>query len=345
MIALPYFEQVESAKTPADLFSDPDKARSVYRRLAKILHPDVNPGDTRAEGAFARLSELWAQYNGTSVPSAPNNDGRVVYQTKRYSFFVGDLAKSTDFANIYSASYITDSHVRYGALKMPRSPKNNDLIENEVMMLKQLKEQVPAKYQIYHPTVLDTFMHRDKTSGKQRRAVVTTSLSGFVSLREVLEAYPEGIHPRHVAWIARRLWIALDTAHEAGVIHGAVFPENIMVHPTDHGLALINWSYARPKGEKLKAAVPYYKDKGWYGRSIDQPLDHRIDVRQAARTLDALLGEQSARPFRAFFSGCQVASAPTAGELYMEFEELLTRVYGARKYIPFEMPTGWKRVA
>jgi serine/threonine protein kinase len=230
-------------------------------------------------------------------------------------------------------------------LKLPRSPKNNDLIENEVKILKMLKEGVSERFQMFHPKTVDSFIHKDQTSGKQRRAIVTNALPKFVSLREVLDAYPEGIHPRHVAWITRRLWVALDTAHKAGVVHGAVFPENIMIHPEDHGLVLINWSYAQPHGSRLKAVVPKYQDDGWYGTSLDKDLDHRIDAKLAARTMDAMLGAQDAKPFRAFFKGCYLASTPTAGVLYQEFEELLTSVYGERKYVPFTMPQGWKREA
>ena len=350
VIAVHYFERVESAKTPADLFVDRESARSTYRRLARIVHPDANGGESRAVDAFAKLSMFWDQYNGkiTSprVAAGPANAYQgLIFESKRHTYFVGDLAKRTDFANIYPAEYIEDTHQRYAALKIPRSPKNNDLIENEVRALKTLKESVPERYQMFYPSTLDTFMHRDKTNGKQRRVIVTTALPGFVSLREVLDAYPQGINGRHIAWITRRLFPALDQAHDAGITHGAVFPENVMIHPTDHSVVLINWAYSQPKDAQLKAAVPKYRDEGWYGLSLNKKLDHRLDIKLAARTMEAMLGEQSAKPFRAFFNGCKVASTPTAGELFLEFEELLTRVYGERKYVPFEMPRGWKREA
>lgn len=345
-----YFEQVESALTPSDLFTDPDKARSTYRRLARIIHPDANDSEQRAVDAFAKLSQFWDEYNGKSTSprhaaGPATGDRRLIFESKRHTYFIDPLVKRTDFANIYPAEYIDGTIHRYAALKMPRSPKNNDLIENEVKMLKVLKENVPERYQMFHPSVVDTFIHRDKTSGKQRRAIVTPALPKFVSLREVLDAYPNGIHPRHVAWMTRRLWVALDVAHRAGVVHGAVFPENIMIHPEDHGVVVINWSYAQPVGDTLKAVVPKYRDDGWYGLSINKKLDHRIDVKLAATTMEAMLGAESAKPFRAFFNGCKVASTPTAGELYREFEELLTSVYGARTYVPFNMPQGWKRDA
>lgn len=348
MIAVSYFEQVEAARTPGDLFTDADAARSTYRRLARILHPDVNAGDPRAEQAFARLSELWNQYNHgpSGVRHPADRDGRLIYETKRNTYAVHDLIAKGDISNVYLTSYVPDtfsSAVKSGALKMPRSPANSDLVVNEIEALKQLKEGVSEPYQMYHPTTVDSFLHQDKTNGKRRRAIITEHLDGFISLRDVLDAYPTGISGRHVAWIARRLWVAMDTAHVAGRVHGAVFPEHVMIHPTMHGVVLVDWSYSQEKGEKLTSAVPSYLKQGWYGKNYEKPLDHRLDVHQAAYTLESLLGVQEARPFRAFFNGCRVASAPTAGELFVEFDELLTRIYGQRKYIPFEMPKGWKR--
>jgi serine/threonine protein kinase len=342
--AVAYFERIESARTPSDLFEDADKARAVYRRLSKHVHPDVNPGEkARAEQAFARLSELWAQFNGKTVSSPVAKERGLVYETKRGVYVIGDLIARGDISNVYGVEY-NNVQLRVGALKMPRNPANNDLVENEIRTLKLLKEKVPEQFRMYHPTVVDTFAQRDQATTKTRRAVILEHLDGFVSLQDVIDAYPDGIDGRHVAWIARRLWIAMDTAHNAGVAHGAVFPEHVMVHPTMHGVVLIDWSYSQEKGEKLTSAVPSRLKQGWYGSNYDKPLDHRLDVHQAAWTLESLLPKTGARPFRAFFNGCRVASAPTAGELFVEFDELLTRIYGKRKYIPFTMPHNWKKV-
>ncbi len=345
MIAASYFEQVESARTPQDLFNDPDKARSTYRRLARLFHPDHNPGDDRAEAAFAQLSAFWAEYNGhaPSTTAQPNSNTGVVFETKRHVFVGDDLLAKGDISNVYRVEYTADGSTKTAVVKMPRSPKNNDLVAHEIDVLKILNSEVEEQYRPFHSTTVDSFSHRDKTTGKTRKCVVLEDLDGFVSLADVLSAYPNGIHTRHVAWIARRLFVAMDTAHRAGIVHSAVFPEHVMIHPADHGVVLVDWSYAAKVGEKIKSAVPKYVDKGWYGKSYQQPVDHRIDVRQAAHTLEALLGSQEARPYRAFFNGCRVASTPPAGELFQEFDEMLTRLYGKRTFIPFEMPQGWKR--
>src|SRR6266568_7425978 len=62
---------IEAAKGPRDIFGDApdderddrtDHAHRVYRRLARLIHPDATASDKRATSAFKKLSALWHQY-------------------------------------------------------------------------------------------------------------------------------------------------------------------------------------------------------------------------------------------------------------------------------------------
>ena len=347
VIAAPYLEQIEAATRPADLFKDADSARSTYRRLALRVHPDKNGGDSRCTAAFERLTELWDQYNGRATSTGPRPtkpSGVVSYDTKRHTFVVNKLIDRGDISNAYLVDYVEQSGgLAQALMKIPRSPKNSDLVANEITIRKELGERVPEQYRQYHGATIDSFRHRDSNTGMDRRIIVTEYLDGFVSLRDILRAYPTGVDPRDMAWMGRRLWICLAAAHDANIAHGAVVPEHVMVHPTDHAVVLIDWSYAQEFGSKLTAGIPRYINTKWYGTRYDQPLDHRLDIRQAATTLEQLLGLREARPFRAFFNGCRVASTPRADQLFHEFDELLERLYGARRYRPFAMPSTWRK--
>lgn len=341
--AAAYFERIEAASVPEDLFTSADTARATYRRFARIVHPDVATPKDRAALAFDKLTLLWDEFNGKSR-TAPKPSG-LVYETKRHVFAVTGKIARGDISNVYRADYGDGVAV----LKLPRSPKNSDLVLNEISALKTLAEKVPEEYRAFHPTLVDSFKHRDSKTGKDRQAVVLEHLDGFVSLVDIAEAFPNGVGGRHIGWIGRRLWIALDTAHEAGLVHTAVFPEHVMVHPIDHNLVLIDWSYAVEHGEKPQTAVKKRFDQGWYGAKQAVPADHRLDVYQAAMTLRTLIGSLNSmsiredRAFRAFFRGCQVASTPSAGQLFQEFDELLRSLYGPRRYVPLEMPAGWTK--
>ena len=204
---------VEAARGPHDLFGA-DAARA-YRRLAQLTHPDTCPGDGRAARAFAKLTALWRQHQ----------DGH------------GVLVARGDIANLYQ--------VADGLLKLARDPADNDLMRAETVALAALRTRVEPRFQAYFPGLVRAQRRRDPGSGVERRATVIAGLAGFRSLAEVRGAFPGGLDPRDAAWMWRRLLVALGAAHRAELIHGAVLPEHVMIHPGEHGLVLIDWCALR----------------------------------------------------------------------------------------------------
>ena len=100
----------------------------------------------------------------------------------------------------------------------------------------------------------------DARSGVRRHANLIGALGGFRSLAEVRSAFPAGLDPRDAAWMWRRLLVAIGAAHRAGVIHGAVLPEHVLIHPAEHGLVLVDWCYSvsgpARRGPGHRAALP-----------------------------------------------------------------------------------------
>ena len=75
------------------------------------------------------------------------------------------------------------------------------------------------------PELRDSFTYRDQSSGADHVVNVLDHPQGMVSLAAVRSAYPDGLDPRDVAWMWRRLLVALGVAHRAGLVHGAVLPD------------------------------------------------------------------------------------------------------------------------
>src|SRR5664279_3242292 len=102
--------------------------------------------------------------------------------------------------------------------------------------------------------------------GKPRRpANALARLEGFYSLAQLIQMFPSGIDPLHVAWMWRRVLVAIAHGHDNNVVHGAVVPEHIMILPEQHGVVLADWCYAsiREPGEifqQILAIVPARKD-------------------------------------------------------------------------------------
>nr|WP_296066512.1 hypothetical protein [uncultured Actinoplanes sp.] len=208
-----------------------------YRKLVKLVHPDAvsAPRKVAATNAFARLSRLYAERGSLSGD-------------------IADLFRQGD-----------------RLLKIPRSPRDNDMMTAEAEALRKLRADGDPRFRPYAPELLDSFTHED--AGRRRRVVnVLERLDGFVPLSEVHD-----LDPRDAAWMWRRLLVALGWAHRAGVVHGAVFEEHVLIHPAEHGVVLVDWCLAAARGARRAPAFPL--------RAAHFPALHPLGGSNGKRTL------------------------------------------------------------
>lgn len=354
-------EKLRTATTPFEIFgSDPEQARRTYRKIAMLVHPDKHLGDGQidlAKRAFVNLERWWKIQQGASDPK-PN--GIVEIKTRKRTYKVGETFSQGDLATLYLCEFEVDGKRQEAILKVARNPRDNDLVKSEAAALKALSsDKDAAKMQAFTPSLAESFVLRD--SGFDRQANVLTlhpeivSPKDLYSLEDVRRAYPGGVHPADMAWMFRRLLAVLSFAHQAKLIHAAVLPPHILIHPALHGLVLIDWSYAvtdpTETGQRVVATPANYTT--WYPKEVTRksPPLPGLDLYLAAESMIYLLGGDPAKgtspdavpsPLRAFFRGCLI-EAPAKrpqdpGELLVEFDDLLIRLYGPRKFRPFTMP-------
>ncbi|GAA3983825.1 hypothetical protein GCM10023085_77470 [Actinomadura viridis] len=332
--------RLDRARTPSDLFG-PDRAgaQRTYRRLARALHPDATGGRTGPD--FTRLNALWRSYNRT---------GPVTITTRRHEYLLRGKRAAGDLADVYDAAYAgarTGPPDAGAVLKIPRDPADGDLLEREATALRQLAKDGDPRFRAYAPRLIESFRHRDADTGATRRVNAIEPLEGFVTLAEVRRAHPGGLDARDAAWMWRRLLVALGFAHRAGVLHGAVLPEHVLVHPEQHGLVLIDWCYSvpgrlAPSTGRVPAMVDRYAD--WYPPEVPgrERAGAETDVFMATRCMTHLMGGKAPKPMRLFARGCLAAARrhrpADAWRLLEEFDELLERLYGPRRFRPFTMP-------
>ncbi len=337
-------QQLDNAKSYIDVFGkDEDKLASNYRRMARVLHPDgKNAIDQQlASDAFVKLQSF---YDTAKKAVANDTYGELPRVTITSRKFIHELIGNTwegDISQVYqsitngNSSAVGDDSV----VKLVRSPRNNDLMENEASSLRKIYRcNDIAEFQPYFPMLFDSFKHN------QSRANVLSYLDGFYTLKQVREAYGEKLNPLDAAWMWRRMLVALGAAHEAGVVHGAVLPEHVMIQPEQHGLVLIDWCYSGEPGDKPKAMSKKYKDL--YPPDFkDEELLPGTDVYMAAATMTYLNGDNMPRPLRAFMRGCMLDRVRTrpqkAFDLLQEYDELLERMgepYHPRRFREFRMP-------
>lgn len=370
--------QLDNASSPEQVFGElrgtpaeqRDRLQRVYRRLALAVHPDRHANDPRAHLAFVALQRLYlaaqAQLGAGRYgqPSAPS--GSVVVSTRRREYTVGAPFATGDLATLYTCT-VTDRHNAAGGavggiLKVARDAQDNDLLANEARTLRHLSiaadgRPVPA----YVPKLLDSFRYQDE-AGDARQVnafpLVTAErgplpADAFYTLREIREAYPDGVDPKQMAWIWRRLLIAVGHAHDREVIHGAVLPTHVLVHPGAHGLLLVDWCSsvidARRTGAHIPAVSPEYE--AWYPLSVlaKAPPTPAVDVEMGLRCMVYLLGGDPLTgslppgvpaPLQTYLRGALRTGAvqTDAWQLYRDFSDLLDALWGERRFIPFTMP-------
>lgn len=331
-------EQLRRARTPHDLFgTDPDEAGRRYRRMALLLHPDSSGG--RTAHAFTTLLNFWRSYNARATAT---------FRVGGHAYDLGPRSARGDLADLYTVT--RDGVIGKALLKIVRDPAHNDLMEREAMALRQLFKEGEGRFLAYVPRLLESFKHRDQVTGDERRVNVIERAADFISLAAVREVHPDGVDARDVAWIWRRLLVALGFAHKAGVLHGAVLPEHVLIHPELHGLMLVDWCYSVPgcytatdPSGRVPAMVSRYA--AWYPAEV--PLRRRAspatDIAMATRCMVELMGDRAPEQLQWFAKGClltpQNRRPSDAWRLLEELDELLERLFGPREFRPFEPPS------
>jgi hypothetical protein len=77
-----------------------------------------------------------------------------------------------------------------------------------------------------------------------------------------------------MAWMFRRLLVALAIASEAGIVHGAPLPRHVLIHPETHGLVLVDWTAAVHTGLGVDVRPAGYTE--WYPGELNS--DSRTGV-------------------------------------------------------------------
>jgi serine/threonine protein kinase len=320
-----------------------------------VTHPDLYAGTpewVRANQAFTLLTRLWEQARTKIVSGTYGTQSDFepfTLQTPTTTYTIERLLARGDICMLYAGHAVGNSPK---ILKIPVQPGDNDLLANEARILKHLQASKNyAQLRYFVSQLAESFVYQEKSSGITRQINVLEHIDGFYSLKEVHAVYPQGVDPRDMAWMWRRLLIALSFAHASGVIHGAVLPTHILIQPREHGVILIDWSYAVRAGERICAISSAYR--AWYPAEIfahEEPLPG-LDIAMAARCMYELLGgdplkqtlpEHIPWQLASHLQGCTLANPrqrpQDARRLLSDFDALIARLWGPRTFRTFVMP-------
>lgn len=339
---------VEAAAVPGDLFGSPASdsaalrtARRRFHRLSMLLHPDrVDPADAeRASAAFARAAELYRRWQ---ADAGRNEDGAVRLIGSGGSYVLGPRFMLGSVADLFRA---VDGAGTPVAVKIPHAVGSNVLLETERAALADLVASAADGNDWllpYFPRLLDHANVVDPSDGTRRSVNVLDDLTdGFVTLADIRAAHPDGLDGRDWAWMHRRLLRAVAAAHRAGWVHTAITADNVLVHPEQHGVVLAGWSFATRPGD-VPAATIGSRRGAYPPEAADRaPATPAWDVYMTHALMLDMLGDASPKAMRQFASGCMQTRSrrrPDAADLLAEFDDLLDRLYGRRRFRPFTMP-------
>ncbi|MBC8075351.1 MAG: molecular chaperone DnaJ, partial [Chloroflexales bacterium] len=287
--------RLAGATQPIDVFGalGGDTARALkqrYRQLAAMAHPDSNPGRAaESQAAFHELHHWHALAQRQIAQGSYGRAPRISIATPQATYTGYAAPIGGDLCDLFPA----ESGERM-LIKVARSPHNNDLLAAEASALQRIARELAGQpVRAHFPTLVEPVMLRDD-GGAQRRANVLRAEHEYVSLADVIAAYPQGIHPADAAWMFNRVLTALASAHNAGLIHGALLPPHVLIRLHDHNGVLIDWCYSVEPGDAIKAISRPHAAHYPPEVAAKQPATPATDTYMAAALLARLLGGDAA---------------------------------------------------
>lgn len=367
-------QSLQVAKRPEDIFGAihdgplPERLLAVKRLFndfIKVIHPDKNPGLADAGKHVARLMKLRAEAekclkDGTY--GKPRKAAvKATLRSKAAVYEVVEEYRTGEVADLF----VAETGGKRCLLKIVRQPSDNDMLDNEARVLAELHRQSGDKAKVfrkYLPKLVGSF---DLVQDRCHRRVNVLDLAepeaeyvrklkekkgldadlNYFSLAEIRAAYPDGIDVRDAVWMIRRAFEGIGWVHSVGYVHGAMLPEHIIVHPTEHGARLVGWSYAVRAGRRITAISA--GRKSMYPKSVfkREPAKPVLDVQLIGETAALLLSDRAGRPLAdvpkdvaTFFAQCRAGAISDGWEAYRAYDAVLGKTFGKRTYRAFEMP-------
>lgn len=320
-------DQILEANQYSDLFKTGTKKE--LRNLLKQAHPDLHPDNqTKAEKAFIHINSLWNSRNSSPMSSSTASSMSKDIITKKNEYHHLKTVRKNNGVETFRG---IDSNGNQAFLLVSTHPKIGVMLMEGVKNLKTVKSNLTDQYKEFFPETTDAF--RINQNGQKLFGVTQTLPAINYSLREVMEDYPEGIDGRDIAWIYRRMLVAVGNMHDYGVGHGAPTVDAFLITPKTHELQLTNWQFSQELTSDINMVTKDIK----HHYDADKVITREKDLQILSETALSLTDTKTPRQLQAFLKGMKRYPTAHAQEALHEFDEILREVYGPRTFHEFKM--------
>lgn len=296
-----------------------------YRRLAWEWHPDRNPAP-QAAAVFARIAELHAV--AVRALAGPTREERFRTRDGRSFRFAWRTRREGDAGEVLVGRRHIAHRVR---------PEADDLARRAAaLVLPFAGETMRAEMAPFLPrpiTVLET------AAGA---VFVEAKAADEVLLGDLLKLGP--VEPRHAAWMTTRLLNLGCWLQWAGLAHGAIGPDCLLVSPTRHTVALTGpfltaarfGEAPRALPERTLAELPWLHGHEAVVDGAVDPALIRLTVREALGDpagMRLLADPAFPAPFAAWLT---LPAADGAQADFRAWEQARDAAFGPRRFIPWD---------
>lgn len=327
-------EQILKASTPGDIFTnDFNKAKSEYKELVKIYHPDVYKFPD-ANDIFQKITLLynealkniqnntWTKSNFVKINKTNGRSIEITYLTS-YPFELG-------------MCYVCNKHIVYVFDKDKEKYK-----DNMISILKSINyrdKEMEKEFSRYIPKIVDTYQ---STEGKH--CIVIEKTIDVYPLKNVYEYYNNKLDGKHVSWIISRLSNIACFLKYNNIVHNGINIENCFISPEYHSILLLGgWWYAVKNQSKMIGTTKEIFDimpTKYKLEKIANPITDLESVKLIGRKL---LGSANCRILmnettipKTILQFLTKGSSDDAYKEFSEWDVALDKGYGVRKFTPF----------
>lgn len=308
---------------------DAKNIKKHFRKLAASWHPD-RCNDPQAASVFQRIMELRdAALNG---PGTAQKEQMVSFMARTGKPFRARVITSsvTDYGKVY---------IGPRSLSYEYAPDLDDIAKIERSRIESFRFADPAMKEEMSRALPTLLAHAELEDHAALNIIERPQ--GEVLLSDLVDRLGP-LPDVHAAWVGSGLMNIACYLEWAGLVHGAIAMDTVLVNPETHSVRLTGgWGFSVHEGQRFDMlpnrtldVIPAVAINGY-------KASHSVDLELIRRTLREALGDPSGSRLKAIgvpdFLAMFLIMPPaeTAIKDYKQWQDTLHRTWGARRFVTF----------